>query len=426
MAGIAATILLARRRSAEPSLATGRHLFPTPLLGGSSGRNPRRACVTLTNAATPPIAAVTRLDFIDATRALAAALVVLVHTALFFPIAPALKPLAAMGQLGVQVFFVASAFTIFASLDRLREMQRPLSNFFVLRFVRIAPLYWLGVALYGMLSVAGLGATMPFVPTLEKYTPLGTLANVLLLHGLYPPAINNVVPGGWSIGAECLFYAAAPLLLICRNHPYRIVFAAVMLVAVAQLLPLLAPYLLHREYPFTNNSPLYYSIFNQGIVFVIGMLFYTHRKRVLSAGLPPLVGALAFSLTMLVALWDGHLLGAMTFSVVPAVAGLATVAGMALLARIERFPAILLTFGQRSFSIYLFHFLVISALRHAADTLDFAPPFILVYGLTLLLTYVVAGISYRAIERPSISWAKRITDRRSATSPTAPATSRSA
>jgi peptidoglycan/LPS O-acetylase OafA/YrhL len=82
-----------------------------------------------------------RRDYLDVVRAFAALLVIIVHTQQHFP-APgrAIELMASFGQLGVQLFFTLSAFLIFESLDRIKNHGGRLTEFFVHRLLRIAPL----------------------------------------------------------------------------------------------------------------------------------------------------------------------------------------------------------------------------------------------------------------------------------------------
>src|SRR5947209_6454020 len=50
------------------------------------------------------------------------------------------------GQLGVQLFFVASAVTLCLSMNGRKENSS--HNFYIRRFFRIAPLYYFGIPLY--------------------------------------------------------------------------------------------------------------------------------------------------------------------------------------------------------------------------------------------------------------------------------------
>jgi peptidoglycan/LPS O-acetylase OafA/YrhL len=111
------------------------------------------------------------------------------------------------GAYGVQLFFMVSAFTIFLTLDRARVREKHfIQNFFIRRFFRILPMFWVGLALY--VFVPGREqATPPIVVTLPDY-----LLTAVCLHGFHPDSMNSVVPGGWTIAVETSFYFVAPLL----------------------------------------------------------------------------------------------------------------------------------------------------------------------------------------------------------------------
>jgi hypothetical protein len=64
----------------------------------------------------------------------------------------------------------------------------PVRNFYLRRLLRIAPLFWLAIAVYFALSKRSLAAS---------WTQL--LLSSSFLHGFFPQAINAIVPGGWSI-----------------------------------------------------------------------------------------------------------------------------------------------------------------------------------------------------------------------------------
>ncbi len=85
-----------------------------------------------------------KLDYIDGIRGWAIILVIIVHT--FFVMNPSehLKYFITHGALGVQLFFIASAFILFYSLDNRKfDEKSPVRNFFVRRFFRIAPFFYI-------------------------------------------------------------------------------------------------------------------------------------------------------------------------------------------------------------------------------------------------------------------------------------------
>ena len=112
------------------------------------------------------------------------------------------------GAHGVQLFFVASAFTLFASLHRrARAEAHPTLNFFLRRVFRIAPPFWLAILFY--LWWKGTGP--------QYWAPHGiswrdVAATAAFAHGWTPTTINSVVPGGWSIAVEMSFYLLVPAL----------------------------------------------------------------------------------------------------------------------------------------------------------------------------------------------------------------------
>jgi peptidoglycan/LPS O-acetylase OafA/YrhL len=87
-----------------------------------------------------------KYDYIDTLRGLAILSVVMVHSSQNFPPrSEVLIQIAAQGSRGVQLFFIASALTLFLSMDARSGDQEPrsLESFFIRRFFRIAPAFYL-------------------------------------------------------------------------------------------------------------------------------------------------------------------------------------------------------------------------------------------------------------------------------------------
>src|SRR5690348_13706360 len=95
-----------------------------------------------------PNAPVTKFDYIDAMRGIAILLVILVHSAFDLAIKGPAGRIGAMGQFGVQMFFVASALTLCLSWEARRDEPHPMKSFLIRRFFRIAPMYYFGIAFY--------------------------------------------------------------------------------------------------------------------------------------------------------------------------------------------------------------------------------------------------------------------------------------
>jgi exopolysaccharide production protein ExoZ len=208
-----------------------------------------------------------RLDGLDTLRGVAILMVIGFHASLHFPLGTLTKSVLAWGNQGVQLFFLISAFTMCLMWDaRAHESERT-KNFYIRRFMRIAPLYWLALVFYFVW--ADLRGD-------ETSTAYQVLLNLLFLHVLSPTAINSTVPGGWSIAVEMSFYLVFPLLAaVIKTRPLHAMGLALLAYVV---LGLAASAWVRQSF----NAPalfIYYSQLTQFPVFPIGMALYAVITR---------------------------------------------------------------------------------------------------------------------------------------------------
>jgi peptidoglycan/LPS O-acetylase OafA/YrhL len=346
-----------------------------------------------------------RKSYLDAVRAFAAFLVVVVHTGQFFP-APNhfVQLFAAMGQLGVQLFFVLSAFLIFESLDRLRGKAAPLTEFFVHRFLRIAPLYYTAI----VVSLVMFRGLFPGLGMGVAYTPQNIIANVLLLHGLVPAANQSIVGGGWSVGTEVLFYLLAPMLFLLRNRwQILIVVAALCYPTVLWLVRLGWPSLGAPGF-VEDNHFLYFSIANQLPVFICGCLLFAFKNRAFA--LPAIAVILGWigSIAGAGYIWETNFGGTMTFFYIPLLGGISSAFFIVLMSRIQVSNRLVLEFGRRAFSIYMFNLPALLLVQYGANRLDLKLPFFAAVPIVATAAFLMAGVTYRFVERPFLNLSKRL------------------
>ncbi len=156
----------------------------------------------------------THLASIDAIRGWAILLVILVHTGGVFTELPwPVKKITNLGWYGVQLFFIASAYTLIMSWHRQSSGYWKITfNFFIRRYFRIVPMYYLGALLYYIIR-----------PPLDSFNIDQLLVNLALLNAWSPLFMTTVekawqvVPGGWSIGVEFSFYFIFPILVVLFN-----------------------------------------------------------------------------------------------------------------------------------------------------------------------------------------------------------------
>lgn len=136
-------------------------------------------------------------------RGFAILAVILVHCGFagptnYFP--NTLKTIIINGDKGVQLFFIISAFTLFHSIDSRSKIENDTTiMFFVRRFFRIVPMFYLAIIYY-------------VIQNSIKVTFFTLLPSVFFIQGLNPSWIVGIVPGSWTIAAEVLFYCLIPIL----------------------------------------------------------------------------------------------------------------------------------------------------------------------------------------------------------------------
>jgi peptidoglycan/LPS O-acetylase OafA/YrhL len=359
-----------------------------------------------------------RMEWPDALRGWAILGVVMIHCAQIFPdLGRHVRAFADSGQYGVQLFFIISALTICLTYGRdIEGRPTPFAatvGWYAKRFFRIAPLYYYGMAVYALIfhAMARLGSHIE-IPDAWAY-----FFNVLFLHTWVPSAQNNVVPGGWSIGAEMVFYAVVPLIFLKLRHPLGLIAAFVGAIAFADGIgkSLAAP-LDPDETDF-----LYYWFPTQLPVFLAGMILYRifgerlWRERTVGRGLDRAC-CLAFVPLAALGLYLGNygywntILSASVFGV--------AFCCLVVMAK-GRLEAVLVNpltvaLGRISYSVYINHFIfvfMVRAVSKRTEVLAGLSPAVKLAGSFLwvaALSCVLSLATYRLIETPGIDFGRRV------------------
>ncbi len=353
-----------------------------------------------------------KFGYIDSLRGIAVLMVVLVHVGQTVSgLNPAIEFFTRYGQLGVQLFFLVSGFTLCLSMDRRSLEDNATAKFYIRRYFRIAPLYYFGIAWFFVIRLVqeSLPAQSLVFPMRFDFTNVA--ANITLTHGFVPSANNSIVPGGWSIGTEMAFYLVFPLLFVLTRKIAETKIRKLIYFAFAVLLVSLFIQGPETFYDMDNGSAsfMYYNITNQMPVFLIGITSYEFYKRGLLDRVPSWLAFLSLLVSIAVAayLWLGEV--AFSVTLVPFFAGLSFVFLLVTFSRSQYLNGALIRhIGQLSFSIYLSHFVFARVLGRAFENLHvFNVPseFILVmhFFLTASVSYVVAIWTEKHIEQRGIA-----------------------
>lgn len=350
---------------------------------------------------------------IDCLRGVAALMVVAVHVIGSSEVCSEfLHTTGQFGQLGVQLFFVLSAYTLSNSLSNslgkgtISLTRSKYLSFMIKRYFRIAPLFYFGLAIYFLFRIY-IGGTL-------QYSFLSISSNVLLLHGLYlTPLASNAVPGGWTIGAEFIFYLIFPFIFIwVRGKPKRFAFLASASVLFAVLAAIIVYVIAGKPFNITNNGQMYMAISTQFPCFVTGMFAYyiiDHKTRsILKSSYLNLFFSI-ITATFVVNFWLSNYLQSIKYLLIPSISGLCFFFLLCGLLQLRpKWPSIFPEIGKRSYSIYIVHFVFVYLLaRYIPAELadrgvngDLAT--IISFASITSITFILAGYTFKFIEKPFI------------------------
>ena len=350
---------------------------------------------------------VERVGAIDGLRGVASLMVIFVHTT--FNVGadygvPQVQPYFYAGQMGVPLFFVISAFCLYGTYSKL-TLQQPrtaVAAFWIKRSARILPLWWIWVTVYAIW---------------HQHPMRNGAASAFFYWGFlrYGP-FTDVFPGGWSLFVEETFYWLFPLLFpLCRSLSRTVAGAF-----VAWALSLAWDRYAALAGVPTDGGYISYSPVNHWYCFFFGMAcFQLTRHKVwptVAAWLARHNGVSVLAVATLAVDWPqvSHRHTALLFA---GVLLIAIAPGTWLFWLMSLRP--LRWFGRRCYSAYLCHFFILDYL--AAKTLVpwsealHLPPYLEIrmlvcFPIVVAMTAVVAAVTFRLIEVPTMALAARASD----------------
>lgn len=351
---------------------------------------------------------VKKYPYIDALRGIAILGVLLTHSSLSAsPINSALQWVMQNGARGVQLFFVASAITLSMSWDeRVGSEKFPKIDFYIRRFFRIAPMFYVAIILY--LIIDGYAQRYWAPNGIENWM---TFATFLFLHGLHPETINSIVPGGWSIAVEMMFYALFPFIATKARTASAIAILFLASIIILNNSYGIASTLFHypesQSYLLSGFSML--NFLGQLPVFLVGIFAYIFMKNGFNKSTFYFVGgwlliALSFEYrqSRLTTFIPSYVIAAMIFSLFAIFLSINPVKFFV--------NKITVHLGKLSYSMYLLHFAILNLLGLlgvSSKLTNSDMGSLLHFVLLTCLTAIVASVTLRVIEKPGIklgSW----------------------
>lgn len=354
-----------------------------------------------------------RLPGIHALRGVAALMVLLfhVHHVGLIPLPQSWGLIASHGGFGVELFFVLSAFSLLYSSRKYTQQsdQKWLLTYLSKRFFRIAPLFYTMLFIHCMLILFVFNGALDIKRV---------VMSLLFIFNFAPKEAEGIVWASWSIGVEMIFYAFLPMAMVL----IRSLRGAALLWCVGVLVSYFYRQLLESD-PSIPNGYAHYAFMSQMGVFCCGILGYWIFSKIqktygvtrqyfwwVTVVLGPILAIVLLTEVGVFLVSAGRpdtQLWGLSFGLTAALVAISTKRWMS--------HPILQHLGERSYSIYLIHAVVIygtgSTIR---DLYEVLYPTLGGYGFAVCasvvfcVTLLIAEVSYRFIEVPGIALGRRI------------------
>ncbi len=332
-----------------------------------------------------------RLAHIDALKGIGIVYIVLFHAVNLSPgtYPSFLYNLFASGWSGIQLFYMVSAYSLWRTFaQREASASHSILAFYIRRFFRIAPLYYVVliwyIVLYGFSS-----------PSWGFTATLFTLTN-----GFFPAWDAGTINGGWAVTTGVVFYILAPLFFVfIKNLPAAVGFLLGSLVVYHGqnyiLGGMVAPELL--TFYFLSQAPYFFL----GVVmyYILHGAPAAEPRKEAKAGKSTVYLVLSGLAILILAITNDKSYNQFLLVVLLLAFGVA-------LARaphrylVNRFTIFV---GRLSYSAYLIHFAVLVMLAPYYDAMIAKNGILLnlAYGVAVfVITIIISELTFVAIEEP--------------------------
>jgi peptidoglycan/LPS O-acetylase OafA/YrhL len=350
-----------------------------------------------------------RLESIDALRGMAALYILLYHLALIpqpnLPVPRWASSFVLAGGTGVTIFFMVSAFCLCSSMQFHKQEPRLTVRFYLRRFFRIAPLFYVWIVITLLRDKYWFGVT-------HSWTDI--LLSVFFGFNFVPGKQEGFVWASWILSVQMMFYLLFPIIYRYVNDLWKSLSFFFLALLTAEGYAFFIAYLPIAD--FQRASFVQFSFFRQLPIFALGMVDFFLYDRHIQGKIHPrslavaLVAAAVFGYTALLSgrlnilfqglYWQGVIYSGLLLGLSIAPLGL-------FVNRVTRF------YGKISYSIYLNHPTLVFALVPVYRIFyGVNVPTTFQYGACLMVTLgLLTAISYcthRFIEEPGMRLGKQL------------------
>lgn len=349
------------------------------------------------------------LPELDGLRFLAFMLV-FIHHHPFFSTIPYLSFLSNYGWIGVDLFFVLSAFLLTKLLLEEYQLVQSINikNFYLRRIFRIWPVYFLFIAVVisPYLFLEG------FEFTIEISNRLSSLLlfydNIVTANSSYNPIIGTAHL--WTIAYEEQFYICLPviIILLTKFSPKSQIFILTAILLLLNLIRILfisadVSHPLIWVLPITHFDPIILGI-------ILGFGGFNFLIEKLNSNIIGLAGVFCFIIVCLLPQMDHNsFLLILSYSLV----GISTTLILISVLNNDNLKKIfsnniLVYLGKRSYGLYVYHLILIKAGESVLTKIfNIQNQSFLWFAFSLTCTIAVSILSYSIIEKPFLKIKKK-------------------
>jgi peptidoglycan/LPS O-acetylase OafA/YrhL len=321
------------------------------------------------------------------------------------------EKIAQNGGMGVSLFFVVSSFSLFYTMPLRQGEPHPWLSFYIHRFFRIAPLFYVVMVLYLIRDKLMYGVTHGLVDILTSAT---------FTFNFLPQGQTGWVWASWTLGVEMVFYVLFPIFYHLARNRYQAIALTLGLLILWTAIQGLSAYI--PSDPKSHELFVQWSFLKYLLIFGCGAIAFhslVQNGRVIERSRDTGILLLMIASTLWVALVNGWL-PAMIFGNQYYWQGLIF---LLLLLGAAWAPIRLIVNG---FSTYLGRISYSLYLCHPTLVLLLSPVYVRVYQfwrggltgsfltcmvITLVVSIVVAETTYRLVEKPGIKLGKMVNHR---------------
>ena len=336
------------------------------------------------------------LRSIQYLRAVAALLIVIYHISLQLYRLGYTGPMPTFSSIGVDIFFVISGFIMwYTTFDR----NIGTGEFWRHRVIRIGPLYWLITSFYVLVLLI-----RPTLIQSGQWNLFHIVASYLFIpaaHPVIPQEMWPLVIPGWTLNYEMFFYLLFGFTLMLPVGIRAAAMAAILACLVG----------LQFFNPPANSILGFYSS-SVVLEFAFGVLLGHLFTRNVAASRRSAVVMILTGAVLAVSL--GSIFPDFPRALVGGVPALLVVAGAVFFERSHHVVEVALPklLGDASYSLYLSHGAVLSALGQFWLALHFPPTsqpisFILFLAAGIVCTSIAGIAIYKLVERPLVTYLSR-------------------